>query len=362
MEKLSLASLFSYLIQPGPAAAWIDVRSELEFEKAALPGTINIPLLLQAERHEIGIAYKNEGQEAAIALGEKLVGPHQAARIEAWSRAISQSPARRGIIMCWRGGLRSQIVTEWLRDAGLDVQQLEGGYKAVRNGLRTYVEQAPELIVLQGLTGSGKTELLRSLSLPQIDLEAAAHHRGSAFGSWLDQPQPAQTTFENDIAMQILLKSHQPAPRLIEDESRLLGVRCVPEALLAKMRLAPVIRVEDSMEARTRRIYREYIGDSLSQGPERARLRQHALASFACIERRLDIHAGRIREKMIAAFRSDGDEDLHRDWIGDLLENYYDKRYHHAAARHQRRVLFTGDSEACRAWLLEKGDALRCDA
>ena len=55
--------------------ALIDVRAPVEFEKGAFPTFNNLPLMSDEERHLVGLRYKEQGQEAAIALGAKLVLP-----------------------------------------------------------------------------------------------------------------------------------------------------------------------------------------------------------------------------------------------------------------------------------------------
>ena len=55
------------------------------------------------------------------------------------------------------------------------------------------------MIVLGGLTGSSKTHILRKLNEKHgeqvIDLEGLANHKGSAFGSLGQPPQPSTEHF-----------------------------------------------------------------------------------------------------------------------------------------------------------------------
>src|SRR5690606_40795119 len=51
----------------------MDARAPVEFSKGAFPGALNLPLMNDQERHQVGICYKQHGQQAAIALGNKLV-------------------------------------------------------------------------------------------------------------------------------------------------------------------------------------------------------------------------------------------------------------------------------------------------
>ncbi len=51
----------------------IDVRSPDEYIKGAIPSAINLPILNNDERQQVGTCYKNQGPRAAIELGQKLV-------------------------------------------------------------------------------------------------------------------------------------------------------------------------------------------------------------------------------------------------------------------------------------------------
>lgn len=51
----------------------IDVRAPIEFEQGAMPGAINLPLMMDDERAAVGTCYKRQGADAALALGHRLV-------------------------------------------------------------------------------------------------------------------------------------------------------------------------------------------------------------------------------------------------------------------------------------------------
>ena len=52
---------------------FIDLRSEKEFLKGSIPGSVNMPILSNNEHEAVGIEYKKKGQESAINLGHTLV-------------------------------------------------------------------------------------------------------------------------------------------------------------------------------------------------------------------------------------------------------------------------------------------------
>src|SRR3546814_1312522 len=58
----------------------LDTRAPVEFGKGAFPGAINLPLMDDAERQQVGLCYKQQGQDAAIALGHQLVSGQVKAR------------------------------------------------------------------------------------------------------------------------------------------------------------------------------------------------------------------------------------------------------------------------------------------
>jgi tRNA 2-selenouridine synthase len=330
----------------------IDVRSLREVARGAMPGSHALPLMSDRERHEVGIRYKEAGQEAAIALGYELAGPHLPGRIEAWRGACARGPAA---VACWRGGLRSELALAFI-DRG-DVARVAGGYKALR---RHVMEALPRslgrkrLVVLTGLTGSGKTRLLRALpadgALQVLDLEGAARHRGSAFGAE-DVPQPSQQTFENTLATELLLS---PAERLVvEDESRYVGRRTLPDDLMEAMRVAPLAVLETPMAERVSHIVEEYV---------LAMARRHGVRAA---RERLEHDTLRIR-KRLGGGRTDGvvaalhaaeqadawyEPGVHRWWVQTLLEHYYDRLYRKAIDRHERPVAFRGDAEEVTGYL-----------
>ncbi|WP_340638266.1 rhodanese-like domain-containing protein [Salinicola tamaricis] len=139
----------------------IDVRAPIEFAAGALPGAINLPLMDDDERREVGIRYKLSGQEAAVALGNELVtGDLRERRLDAWEAALDAAPE--SIIYCFRGGMRSKISQQWLRQRGRPVPRIRGGWKAMRNALLGLLEQQSSgpLLLVAGLTGCAKTALV----------------------------------------------------------------------------------------------------------------------------------------------------------------------------------------------------------
>lgn len=347
----------------------IDVRAPIEFAEGSLPDAVNLPLLNDEERREVGITYKEKGQDDAIALGQRLLsGAVREERIRAWREFIERNPQAH--LYCFRGGLRSTSVARVLQDEhGVTVPVLKGGYKAARGFLRRLLEAIPtqdSFLVVSGRTGSGKTVLLNQLanSLRVLDLEAIAHHRGSAFGQHRT-PQPRVADFENRLAVQLLRTHHssRPGPIHVEDESRLIGKLALPEMLFETLQACPLVVVEEPVASRARFLIDQYLAeDEKPQTPSEARLAVARLgpdlrASLAAIERRLGgIRAKLCREMMEHGLKvqaESGDVAMHAPWVEFLLREYYDPAYDRHIEAQSARVAFRGDRENVAAFLAQ---------
>jgi tRNA 2-selenouridine synthase len=317
---------------------FIDVRSPNEFELGSIPGSVNLPLLTNDERHQIGITYKNNGQAAAIEVGHRLVsGPLKDERIATWRHEIESKPD--SIIYCFRGGLRSQISQSWLKEAGCQVPIVEGGYKALRQFCLHTIESLSEKLnfqVVSGPTGSGKTDYLKQASGPTIDLEGLAQHRGSAFGA-MTHRQPTQIDFENQLAVELMRAAQGAGPVLIEDESQQIGHRLIPAILFKKMQASPRLVLDIPIKVRVESILRDYVLNStlgtagdvsrFSSFRQSVKAISRKLGGARTLEILNDLDASQ-RE-----FESAGTFDTNRVWIQKLLEWYYDPFYRFASER-----------------------------
>lgn len=342
----------------------IDVRAPIEFEQGAIPGAINLPLLNDAERAEIGLIYKEQGQQAAIQRGHELVsGSTRESRTQAWINTLQKNPTAQ--IYCFRGGLRSQTVQQWVQEAGIARPIVDGGYKALRRFLLQELEaqmQRRQFIVVSGPTGAGKTEFLNQFPKHSIDLEDCAHHRGSAFGN-LPGGQPSQVDFENQVALRLIKLENYIPHILIEDESRMIGRRALPESVFNAVESSPVIRLDVPIEDRIQQIHRDYVQTPLQHNPDAEALQKTLLQSLASIERKLGgVRHTEIRADIEQAFsdfqnvanpdRSDHSE-RHHTWIKKLLEWYYDPIYERGFQRRNPKVLFRGTIPQVHSWLTQ---------
>ncbi|MBO0359924.1 tRNA 2-selenouridine(34) synthase MnmH [Hymenobacter sp. BT186] len=316
MPRLSLPEF----LQGPENAPILDVRAPIEYAQGHIPGALSLPLFTDEERARIGTTYKQVSQDKAVLLGLDLFGPKMSEMVRA---AGKLAPGKEVRLHCWRGGMRSGTVQWLLELAGFKVHLLNKGYKDYRHwALAQFAEPRP-LLVLGGLTGSGKTDVLHELARrqePLLDLEGLAHHKGSAFGSIGLPPQPTQEQFENNLAAalgQLPVRN----PVWVEDESRTIGGIHIPTPLFEQMSTAPLVVLEIPREVRVRKLAAEY-------GREDA----GALAtSILRIRKRL---GGLATKEALAAIAEDDMEKM-----VSLVLDYYDKTYSHGLeGRHALRV------------------------
>jgi tRNA 2-selenouridine synthase len=335
----------------------MDMRAPVEFSRGAFPSALSLPLMSNDERAQVGICYKNEGQAAAIELGHSIVsGELKQRRIEQWQVFAQRYP--QGYLYCFRGGLRSQTVQAWLHEAGIDYPLIKGGYKGMRRFLLDELERSvanANFVLISGRTGTGKTRVISRLER-SADLEGMANHRGSSFGQ-MPTPQPSQIDFENDLSIALLrLLEKSSDPIYLEDEGHLIGRVCLPTSLLEKMKSAPMLIVEQSLDERIDVVIDDYVLDLGSRyvtmhGEEGAALHAEKLqADLARIQKRLGGQAHQeVSAMMSDAFDQQWQEKGlwgHRSWIAFLLEKYYDPMYDYQLEKRAGEQLFLGNQDA----------------
>ncbi len=292
----------------------IDARAPAEWAEDHLPGAVNLPVLDDAERARVGTIYKQVSPFLARKIGGALVARNVAAHLE--GPLADRDGAWRPLIYCWRGGQRSGAFAAILGQVGWRVETLAGGYRAYRRLVVQRVYETPvqsPVVVLDGNTGTAKTELLGLLALrgvQVIDLEGLAQHRGSVFGARAGG-QPSQKAFEGRVAA--ALDALDPAqPVLVEAESSKVGARNVPPVLWAAMCAAPRLTLRAPLGERAAylvRAYRDLLHDPVALAETLDRLRP--------------LHAAEIIEGW-QAMAAAGD---YLALAADLMTRHYDPRY-----------------------------------
>ncbi|MBK8519363.1 MAG: tRNA 2-selenouridine(34) synthase MnmH [Chitinophagaceae bacterium] len=342
VQKISIEEFLS-LAKQYPV---LDVRSPGEYTHAHIPTAHSLPLFTDEERKQVGTAYKQQSREAAIKIGLDYFGVKMRKMVEEVESLVQshESGVRKDpdsglptpnsfLVHCWRGGMRSAAVA-WLLDLyGFKVYLLVGGYKAYRKWVLEQFEKDYNFNIIGGYTGSGKTLLVHELikeNKAVIDLEGLANHKGSAFGSIENMPQPTQEMFENMLGeklhetsndIQKITGSSSPILSVVEgrglggcifleDESQRIGNLQIPMPLWYTMRKAPVFFMDIPFEERLNYITEEY-------GKQRKDYLKEAILR---IQKRL----GGLETKNALNFLEQND---YKECFRILL-TYYDKWYH----------------------------------
>jgi tRNA 2-selenouridine synthase len=333
----------------------IDVRAPVEFEHGAFSNAVNLPLMNDEERHLVGICYKEKGNAEAVKLGHELVsGKVKQKRVDAWAEQLKRRPDT--MLYCFRGGLRSQLSQQWIaEELGAEIPRLEGGYKAFRTYLIEQLDPATQTsapVILGGRTGVGKTILLQQLE-GVVDLEAIANHRGSSFGRFTT-PQPSQINFENNLAG-ALIKHADAGHRhiILEDEGRNVGNCYLPQPLVDHFRKGDVVILERSVEERVQITFDEYVtsaqADYIAAYGDEQGIPQWLTYMDGCIDR-IRKRLGGLRHQEIKALlhsaHDSGNSEQHKEWIEQLLRDYYDPMYDYQIQNKQSAIVFRGDEAA----------------
>lgn len=238
----------------------VDLRSPCEFNLGAMPLAVNVPLFTDDERAIVGTTYKQVGKTEAVQAGLEYVANKMPALLD--ELLSLAGPEKKLALHCFRGGMRSGSVAKLMEYVGITPVLLTGGYKAYRNqvlGLLDEFARHP-ILVLNGRTGSGKSALIRDLKAhgaPVIDFEGLACHRGSAVGDFnIDQPQPTQQNFENQLANEFV--ANKGSGRIIVEIEQDIGDIRMPRNLREHIHTSQMILIERSMDDRVKHLMSEY--------------------------------------------------------------------------------------------------------
>ena len=304
----------------------IDVRSPAEFEIDHIPGAINMPVLYNEERAEIGTMYKQVSTFHARRYGGAIVARNISKHILASLQ--DKSKEFRPMIYCWRGGQRSNSFARICSEIGWQTYVLDGGYKAYRKKVLTELEsKIPPIkpILISGPTGTGKTRLLKEIQQTGgqiLDLEALANHRGSLLGLRPGEKQPTQKFFES-LLLQSVKKLNKDEPVFVEAESSKIGEIQIPKYLFNLMKTAPLIEIYMPLENRAQFLVKEY-----------EYLQTHTQALFKLFDAMLYRHG----EEKTNVWRELAENKRWHKLAVELICSHYDPAYRSSSMRKLRKV------------------------
>lgn len=364
---------FTFLAMRDAGIPLLDARSPAEFTRGHMPGARNLPVLDDEARAAVGTAHARSGAEGAVHVALTLVGPQltgtlakarrlfqeHLATLPAELNPSAQSPippvtadslrkSRDILIHCWRGGMRSASLAWLLETGGFTVHILQGGYRAYRTLVREELARPKPVLVLGGMTGSGKTDILKELAArgsQVIDLEGLAGHRGSAFGAVGLPEQQGSEAVENALHEQWRrLNPHRVV--WLEDEDRRIGGVALRDEFFEHLYTGLVVLVDVPLAVRVDRLLREYTG------------KDDSATLMACVKRL----RRRLGDELTTRCLGDIAGQRYREAVTDILA-YYDKLYARQLAKHNRPEIFRlqladGDSAAAARQLAAMETAL----
>jgi tRNA 2-selenouridine synthase len=304
----------------------IDTRSPAEFDEDHIPGAISCPVLDNEERARVGTIYKQVSPFDAKKIGAALVARNIARHIE--NEFKERPKAWKPLVYCWRGGKRSGAMAHVLREVGWEAKTLEGGYKAYRRYVVDSLATLPAKFtfrVIHGVTGSGKSRLLRALSgtgAQVLDLEDLAAHRGSVLGTLPERPQPSQKMFES-LLLEKLLAFDSKRDVFVEGESRKIGQLQVPDALIGRMRASECMLLEADTATRVNLLMDEY---------------RHFFTDLPALGAQLDCLAALHGRERVGEWKALAAAGAWPALVERLLEDHYDAAYRRSAAHNFPRL------------------------
>lgn len=311
-----------------PRQPCIDVRSPSEYIEAHIPDAVSLPLFSDAEREEIGTLYKQQGADVAKWRAMEIVSPKIPQLLQAIRDIVATGAEP--VIYCWRGGMRSKAVALFASMVGLPVSRLSGGFKSYRHYVLEHMGAhllPATIVVLHGLTGIGKTELLDRLTdrgWPVLDLEKIANHRGSVFGDFGHWQAHNQKMFDA-LLFQRLQQLHDAPLVIIEAESKRIGKAVIPDFLMEAKENGVHVLLTAPISTRVDRTFREYVEPYIGT----TWLKEKAMTALLPIQKRM---SKELRERIESALE---DSD-YKAFIHIILEHYYDPMYAHKQEEYDR--------------------------
>ncbi|WP_062308775.1 tRNA 2-selenouridine(34) synthase MnmH [Polynucleobacter sinensis] len=299
----------------------IDVRTPAEYALDHIPGAINLPVLSNDQRIEIGTLYKQVSPFDAKKLGAAYVARNIAQHLEA--TLMDHPRGWRPLVYCWRGGERSGAFTHILNRVGWKAMQLEHGYQGFRRVVIDQLDQAAKdfrFQVICGMTGSGKTRILqeiRALGEQVLDLEALAIHRGSVLGNEPHVDQPSQKGFETNL-WSALNGMDSKKIVYVESESKKVGGLHIPDSLMESIRNGKCIELRANTATRVSWLLREY---------------KHFVSDPESFKNKLSLLNSRYGKAQIDKWHEGIDAGKFEELVEELLVKHYDPSYQSSISR-----------------------------
>lgn len=227
---------------------WLDVRSREAIHADPIPTATDMDLYSEIDLKKL----RREGFSSAI--GKKIMN-----RI--YDATSLMNPKKNLILLDTTRDTIAQAFWQHYQPTH-NILIYKGGVKSMLKEAEGVIHQKRRLVVLNGETGTGKTDLLNLLEVKNqqvLNLEKLANHSGSTFGNLSGHIQPSQTTFLLNLAL-TLAKFNSENIIFSEYESQSLGKNILPLVIEEAFENGLQVRLKLDLEYRVSRLVSQYVG------------------------------------------------------------------------------------------------------
>ncbi len=249
----------------------VDIRPAHEYAKSHIPGALSLPFPIDLKK------LKKDYGRSCFELGVDQI-LYYVVDYKSYVNTLKSKGSYLGLY-CLNGGLRSCLLSQILEypvasiqlRCGMgnrkalsgnlrNIQFLEGGFNTYLGDFQGHFKINYPFIKICGLTGSGKTKVLReihNLGGQILDLEQLTSHSGSAFGGISKGKQPDQWSFEQELVS--VLKAYDlNRPVFVEEKGSGIGSLHIPSEIYRKIEQAPGIFLDILKSQRITNLVQNY--------------------------------------------------------------------------------------------------------
>lgn len=351
----------------------VDIRDKEKFDSGHIPNAINIPIFNKPQKKIIDTLCEPSwwGPPSfwtitpyLLAKIKKFLTPqietyvsqlkniilHKEDSARIAGRRLSTSE-KTIVLCCWLGGPYSRGFATILKEYGINVLVLEGGYHDYQILLYNYLFKTYSFKILGGHIGSGKTAILYELQKAGeqiLDLEKCAEHKKNgdymlSIGSQLsllnsDRPIWVEEKTKKSWKYQMQNRSGNIPVEVEGSSIRYKHIR--ENSFWEQIKAAPIYRLELPIELRLKRIIADYSPLIINE------LKEKAI--------KLTKHLGHETYALVIKSLESGNFDESTEMLLKYYDSYYNKTTHKRNAGKEIRITLQEDSPEITAKMLIK--------
>lgn len=343
----------------------VDIREKEKFDIAHIPGAINIPIFNKPQKKIIDTICDSSWTLTPYILAkiDKFITPYIKTYVAQLKSIISQKEnfAKKSgqrlsdsdktiLVYCWRGGPYSEGFAILLKEYGLRVRMLKGGYLRYQAHMNTYLLNNYSFKVVGGHIGSGKTAILYELQKAGeqiLDLDKCTNQKTTR--SYLTSIGLQLSFLNPDTPIWVEEKTRKPKKYLmlnrgvsliLETENGVGYGHSYNNSFWEQIKTAPIYRLELPLQLRLKRIIAEHAQFAINELKEKA---------IKLIE-----HLGNEKYTSFIKCLESGNFNESAEIILKYYDSYYNKTMHKRSIGKETRITLQEDAPEITAKLLIK--------